>query len=71
MIPTPKTDEQLFTSQLRSEILIIMNRLRFIDLSTHSKQGAQDVIRSMASGLCGDDVDRIAADRVIDCLMWL
>lgn len=65
------TDEAIHVISVRHEILNIMSRLRFLDLSAYSREAAQQVIKGLATGTYGLDVARIAAERVIDCLMWL
>ena len=64
-------EQHIHTTEVRAEILSIMNQVRFLDMSAHSSLTAQSTIHSLASGVFGPDVARIAADRVIDCLMYL
>jgi hypothetical protein len=64
-------EEKEHVLNVRNEVYCIMHNLLFVDLTGYTQLRARDAILSAASGVYGQDVARIAADRVIDCLMWL
>lgn len=64
-------EETQHVHNVRNEIYCIMHNLLFMDLTGYTTLRAREAILHAASGSYGVDVARIAADRVIDCLMWL
>jgi hypothetical protein len=70
-IKTLIEEEKEHVLNVRNEIYCIMHNLLFMDLTGYSVLQAQGAILRATSGCYGQDTARIAADRVIDCLMWL
>lgn len=66
-------EETAHINRVRHLISLIHSRMATLDLTASSKAHAQATIRAVAKAVnpYGDELATIAANRVIDCLMWL